>query len=235
MLTLKQKLTMKKLLLPLLLVGAVTQAKAQFSFDAQLKYASSATALFNKNISDLGASQDYDFAFSSNYGAALSVNFGKIGLGVEALAGNFKGAYQGDVGTNPGQGLYTSQVELKTLQIPVYLRVGGSKGPFGEFGVVMNNVNSAAWTFASSWVDPASTFDVTNKYQSFIAYMVGVGGRIALPKIPVMLSLSARFMYSTADAKGVDALGADLNNYPTYYKTNAASVGLHAGLVYSFE
>jgi hypothetical protein len=50
-----------------------------------------------------------------------------------------------------------------------------------------------------------------------------------------MLSISARFMYSTADAKGVDALGADLNNYPTYYKTNAASVGLHAGLVYSFE
>ena len=76
---------MKKLFLPLLLLGAVTQAKAQFSFDAQLKYASSTTALFNKNISDLGASQDYDFAFSSNYAAALSVNFGKIGLGVEWL------------------------------------------------------------------------------------------------------------------------------------------------------
>lgn len=224
---------MKKLFLPLLLVGAVTQAKAQFSFDAQLKYASSTTALFNKNISDLGASQDYDFAFSSNYGAALSVNFGKIGLGVEALAGNFKGAYQGEAPLIWGGGNYISQVELKTLQIPVYLRVGGSKGSFGEFGVVANNISAASYSASNALVDPA--FDVTDQYKSFLAYMVGVGGRISLPKIPVMLSISARFMYSTADAKGVDALGIDLDNYSTYYKTNAASVGLHAGLVYSFE
>jgi hypothetical protein len=223
---------MKKLFLPLLLVGAVTQAKAQFSFDAQLKYASSTTALFNKNISDLGASQDYDFAFSSNYGAALSVNFGKIGLGVEALAGNFKGAYQGEPPLFLGS-TYTSEVELKTLQIPVYLRVGGSKGSFGEFGVVANNISAATYSASHALVNPA--FDVTDQYQSFLAYMVGVGGRISLPKIPVMLSISARFMYSTADAKGVDALGIDLDNYSTYYKTNAASVGLHAGLVYSFE
>ena len=195
--------------------------------------------MFNKNISDLGASQDYDFAFSSNYGAGVNVNFGKIGLGVEALAGNFKGAYQGEPPLFLGS-TYTSEVELKTLQIPVYLRVGGSKGSFGEFGVVMNNVKSASYTASYASIDPVynPNQDVTNAYQNFIGYMVGVGGRIALPKIPVMLSISARFMYSTADAKGVDAFGMNLTDsglYPTYYKTNAASVGLHAGLVYSFE
>ena len=47
--------------------------------DAMVKYAYSATGLFNKSISDLGASQDYDVAFSSNYGFAGNLNF-KVGL-----------------------------------------------------------------------------------------------------------------------------------------------------------
>jgi len=219
---------MKKLFLPLLLVGAFTQAKAQFSFDAQLKYASSATALFNKNISDLGASQDYDFAFSSNYGAAVSANYKFIGLGAELLLGNFVGGYQGGETVETS---YTSQIILQTTQIPIYLRLGGIEGQFSEFGVVFNQINSGSYSKSNV----SGSNDVTNQYQSFMAYMIGLGGRMKLAKLPIAVSLSARFMYSPQDAKGVDALGNDLNNYPTYYKTNAASVGVHAGLVYCFE
>ncbi len=197
--------------------------------DLSLKYAYSATGLFNKSISDLGASQDYNFAYSTNYGLAGNINFGKIGLGLEYLLGSFKGGYQGDLAL----GTYTSEVDLKTTQIPVYLRLGGSRGSFGEFGVVMHSVKDAQYTNSNSLIDPS--FDVTNQYQNFLGYMVGVGGRIGLPKIPVMISLSARFMYSTADAKGVDALGIDLDLYNPVYKTNAASVGLHAALVYSLD
>jgi hypothetical protein len=201
------------------------------SFDAQVKYAYSSSALFNKNISDLGASQDYDFAFNSNYGAALNVNYGKIGIGAELLLGSLKGAYQGVVANSS----YTSEVNLNLTQIPVYLRVGGAKGSFGEFGVVLHNVKDATYSATNDVNLSNYSFDATARYQSFMGYMVGVGGRMSLPKIPVMLSISARFMYSTADAKGVDALGLPLDGYPTYYNTNAASVGLHAGLVYSFE
>jgi len=86
---------MKKLLFPFILFCSVQVATAQLSYDAQLKYAYSASALFNKNISDLGASQDYDFAFSQNYGAAFSVNYKFIGVGAELLLGNFVGGYQG--------------------------------------------------------------------------------------------------------------------------------------------
>jgi hypothetical protein len=206
--------------------------KAQtITFDVSAKYAYSATGLFNKSISDLGASQDYDVAFSSNYGLAGTFNFGKIGLGVEYLMGNFKAGYQGDqvlIG-----GAYTSNVDLKTTQIPVYLRLGGSKGSFGEFGVVMNSVKSATYTNSNYLIDPST--DVSNQYQNFMGYMVGVGGRFGLLDLPVMVSVSARFMYSTADAKGVDALGADLDLYNPYNKTNAASVGLHVGVVYSID
>lgn len=223
---------MKKLLLPILLFCGVQTLHAQLSFDAQVKYAYSTSALFNKNISDLGSSQDYDFAFNSNYGAALNVNYGKIGIGAELLLGSLKGAYQGVEATGAN---YTSEVNLNLTQIPVYLRVGGAKGSFGEFGVVLHNVKNATYSTNNDVNLSNYSFDATARYQSFMGYMVGVGGRMSLPKIPVMLSISARFMYSTADAKGVDALGQPLDGYATYNKTNAASVGLHAGLVYSFE
>jgi hypothetical protein len=223
---------MKKLFISLSIFACFSSLKAQtITFDVSAKYAYSATGLFNKSISDLGASQDYDVAFSSNYGLAGTFNFGKIGLGLEYLMGNFKAGYQGDqvlIG-----GAYTSNVDLKTTQIPVYLRLGGSKGSFGEFGVVMNSVKSATYTNSNYLIDPST--DVSNQYQNFMGYMVGVGGRFGLLDLPVMVSVSARFMYSTADAKGVDALGADLDLYNPYNKTNAASVGLHVGVVYSID
>ena len=210
----------------------MSAVKAQtLTFDVAAKYAYSATAMFNKNISDLGASQDYDVAYSQNYGLAGTLNFGKIGLGVEYLMGNFKAGYQGEQAIIGGA--YTSNVDLKITQIPVYLRLGGSKGSFGEFGVVMNNVKSATCTNSNYLIDPAP--DVTNQYQNFMGYMIGVGGRFGILDLPVLVSVSARFMYSTADAKGVDALGADLDLFNTSYKTNAASVGLHAGVVYSID
>ena len=225
---------MKKLFISLSLLSCFTAVKAQtLTFDVAAKYAYSATGMFNKNISDLGASQDYDVAFSSNYGLAGTVNFGKIGLGLEYLMGNFKAGYQGDqvlIG-----GAYTSNVDLKISQIPIYLRLGGSKGSFGEFGVVMNNVKSATYSNSNYLVDPPTTIDVTNQYQNFMGYMIGVGGRFGILELPVMVSVSARFMYSTADAKGVDALGSDLDLYNPYSKTNAASVGLHVGVVYSID
>jgi hypothetical protein len=223
---------MKNLLLSLSLLTCMSALNAQMlTFDVAAKYAYSATAMFNKNISDLGASQDYDVAYSQNYGLAGTLNFGKIGLGVEYLMGNFKAGYQGEQAIIGGA--YTSNVDLKITQIPVYLRLGGSKGSFGEFGVVLNNVKSATYTNSNYLIDPAP--DVTNQYQNFMGYMIGVGGRFGILDLPVMVSVSARFMYSTADAKGVDALGADLDLFNTTYKTNAASVGLHAGLVYSID
>ena len=223
---------MKKLLLSLSLLTGMGAVNAQtITADLSVKYAYSATGLFNKSISDLGASQDYDMAFSSNYGIAGTFNFGKIGVGVEYLMGNFKAGYQGDQALIGGA--YTSNVDLKTAQIPIYLRLGETKGSFGEIGVVMNSVKSATYTNSNYVIDPGA--DVTNQYQNFMGYMVGVGGRFGVLDLPVLVSVSARFMYSTADAKGVDALGADLDLYNPVNKTNAASVGLHVGVVYSID
>jgi hypothetical protein len=223
---------MKKLLISLSIISCFASVKAQtLSFDVSAKYAISATGMFNKSISDIGAAQDYDVAFSSNYGLAGTIHFGKIGLGLEYLMGNFKAGYQGEQAILGGA--YTSEVNLKTSQIPIYLRLGGSKGSFGEFGIVLNNVRSESYT--NSLIDPAQVPDVSNQYQNFMGYMVGVGSRFGILDLPLMVSVSARIMYSTADAKGVDALGADLDLYSTKNKTNAASVGLNLGVVYTIK
>lgn len=223
---------MKKLVLSLSLLTTIGFVKAQtITADLSVKYAYSATGMFNKSISDLGASQDYDMAFSSNYGLAGTFTFGKIGVGIEYLMGHFKAGYQGDQALIGGA--YTSNVDLKTAQIPIYLRLGETKGSFGEIGVVMNSVKSASYTNSNYVIDPGA--DVTNQYQNFMGYMVGVGGRFGVLDLPVLVSVSARFMYSTADAKGVDALGVDLDLYNPVNKTNAASVGLHVGVVYSID
>jgi hypothetical protein len=219
---------MKKLVISLSMLLCVGAVKAQnWGADVGLKYAYSATELFNKNISDLGASQDYDLAFSSNYGVAGLFNMGKIGVGVEYLVGNFKAGYQGTVGTTA----YTSLVDLKTTQIPLYLRLGETSGSFGEFGIVMNSMKTA--TYSNSFL--SNPTDVTAKYQSFMGLMLGVGGRFGVGDLPIKVSLGARFMYSLADAKGVDALGAPLSAYATPQKTNAASVGLHLGVIYAIK
>lgn len=221
---------MKKLLFSLSLLTTFSALKAQvLTYDLTAKYAHSATGMFNKSISDLGASQDYDIAFSRSFGIGGSVNFGQIGLGAELLLGNFKAGYQGEL---PLVGTYTSNIDLKTTQIPVYLRVGGSEGAFSEFGIVLNNVKSATY---SNSLDLSSSADVTGQYQNFMGYMIGFGNRINLGDLPVMLSISARLMYSTADAKGVDALSFDLDAYNPVNKTNAASVGVHVGVVYSLD
>ena len=222
---------MKKLIISLSILLSSGLANAQtITADVTAKYAYSATGLFNKSISDLGASQDYDLAFSSNYGLAGTFNFSKIGLGVEYLMGTFNAGYQGTIGSVA----YTSEVSLKTTQIPVYLRLGGSEGSFGEFGVVMNNVKSASYFNSNELIDPSSV-PTNAAYQNFMGYMIGVGGRFGLLDLPVMVSVSARFMYSTSDAQGVDALNVPLSLYSPANKTNAASVGLHVGVVYSVD
>ena len=91
---------MKKLLFSAGLLAMSMSAKAQvFSFDAGVKGAFSATEMFNNNISDLGAVQDYKMATGSNYGIALNANISNIGLTVEFLGGQFNTGYQGTIGS----------------------------------------------------------------------------------------------------------------------------------------
>ena len=68
---------------------------------------------------------------------------------------------------------------------------------------------------------------------------MGFGANVKLTKaIPLGLHAGIRLQYGFSDAKGVDALGFNLDNkivYPTYEKTNAVSGGIMVGVNYTFE
>lgn len=207
-------------------------AKAQvLSFDAGLKGAYSATEMFNNNISDLGAIQDYKMSTGSNFGLALNSNFGKIGVSLEFLTGTFNTGYQGTLGSTA----YTSNVALKTFSIPILVRLGGQTGGYAEVGISTNGVKSA--TYSNSLT--TATGDVTGKYNSYTTAVLGFGSNISLgDSFPLILNVGIRLQYGITDAAGVDALGVDLTNatvYPTYQKSAAASAGLHVGLTYKIK
>ena len=220
---------MKKVLLSVGLFAMTMTAKAQvLSFDAGLKGAFSATEMFNNNISDLGATQDYKMATGSNFGLALNSNFGKIGLTVEFLSGKFNTGYQGTIGSTA----YTSNVELSTFSIPILVKFGGQTGGYTEIGISTNGVRSA--TYSNSLT--TATSDVTGKYNGYTTAVLGFGSKISLgDNFPLILNVGVRLQYGITDAAGVDALGIDLTNkvaYPTYQKSSAASAGIHVGLTY---
>ncbi len=220
---------MKKVLLSVGLFAMTMTAKAQvLTFDAGLKGAFSATEMFNNNISDLGATQDYKMATGSNFGLALNSNFGKIGLTVEFLSGKFNTGYQGTIGSTA----YTSNVELSTFSIPILVKFGGQTGGYTEIGISTNGVRSA--TYSNSLT--TATSDVTGKYNGYTTAVLGFGSKISLgDNFPLILNVGVRLQYGITDAAGVDALGIDLTNkvaYPTYQKSSAASAGIHVGLTY---
>lgn len=220
---------MKKVLLSVGLFAMTMTAKAQvLTFDAGLKGAFSATEMFNNNISDLGATQDYKMSTGSNYGLALNANLGNIGLTVEFLPGKFNTGYQGTLGNTA----YTSNVELSTFSIPILVKFGGQTGGYAEVGISTNGVNKA--TYSNSLTTATSV--VTGKYNSYTTAVLGFGSKISLgDDFPLILNVGVRLQYGITDAAGVDALGADLKDYSPYQKSSAASAGLHVGLTYRIK
>jgi len=227
---------MKKFILCASLLLAGAQAQAQLSIDANVKGSYNSTWLFNKNISEQGASQDYDLGWGSNVGGGATVYYGPIGFGVEFLTGSHTGGYAGDF-----LGKYTSNVKLNVTQIPLLLKLKSENGAYLEVGAQVNSISKATYSFDytdSDFFDKTSD-QTTNYAKSFTSAVLGFGANVRFVKaIPLSLNLGLRLQYGFTDAKGVDALGVSLENtviYPTYQKTNAVSGGLVFGLTYTFE
>ncbi len=226
---------MKKIVLGITCLLFISQSKAQnlgFQLEGQLKGMESSTWLLNNNISDKGAEQDYAPGWGTTFGLGINGYFKSVGLGVELLAGTHKGSYKGVVLTNE----YTSEVQLKQIQIPILLKLRGENGGYFEIGPQFNMISSATYTKDGFF---NNTEDVKSTYQNYTSVVMGFGANIQLLKsIPLGLIMGMRLNYGFADAKGVDALGKSLSNsiyYPTYEKTMAVSAGLQIGFSYKFN
>src|SRR4051812_11364716 len=84
------------------------------SFELQAKGSYNSTWLFNKNISDADASQNYANAWGYNYGLGFNAYFGNIGVGVDALMGNHVGGYSGVLETKDSAGVLLSKENYKS-------------------------------------------------------------------------------------------------------------------------
>ena len=226
---------MKKTIFGIAFLLFVSQSQAQkfgFQLEGQGKSIISSTWLLNNNISDKGDDQEYAPGWGTTYGIGINGYFNSVGLGVEILGGTHKGAYKGTIlGTD-----YTSEVQLKQFQIPILLKLRGESGGYFEIGPQFNIISSARYTY-DGMVN--STSDVKSNYENYTSVVMGFGANVQLSKsIPLGLMMGMRLNYGFTDAKGVDALGFNLNNsllYPTYEKTMAVSAGLQLGLSYKFN
>ena len=226
---------MKKTIFGIAFLLFVSQSQAQkfgFQLEGQGKSIISSTWLLNNNISDKGDDQEYAPGWGTTYGVGINGYFNSVGLGVEILGGTHKGAYKGTIlGSD-----YTSEVQLKQFQIPILLKLRGESGGYFEIGPQFNIISSARYTRDGLGNE---TKDVKSNYENYTSVVMGFGANIQLSKsIPLGLMMGMRLNYGFTDAKGVDALGFNLNNsllYPTYEKTMAVSAGLQLGLSYKFN
>ena len=228
---------MKRLFLIISGIAFSLTVNAQFTFEVHGKGGMASTWLFNKNISDQGAEQDYAMAWGSSYGAGINFYYKNIGIAVEGLASKHTGGYTGDLGL---LGKYSSQVTLKGYQIPVLLKVKSDGGVYLELGVQANGVSNATYNNESITLFGVQTYGVTSSYaKNYMSAVLGFGANVQLSKkIPLGLLFGVRLNYGFGDAKGVDALGNNLENkafYPTDENTNAASGAVMLGLTYGFE
>lgn len=221
------------------LFACIASSFSQISFEIQGKGSYNSTWIVNKNISDLGDEQNYDLAWSTNYGAGFNLYFGRIGVGVEGLFGHHKAAYEGTIGTTIPLN-YSSTVDLKTTHIPLLLKIKGKKAGYFEAGVQMNSISSATYTISGDFVYPNNPSDVMNKYsKTYLSAIVGAGANIKpFKKFPIGVLIGVRLQYGFDDVKGVDALGNDVNNSLLYSEKQSSSVisgGMFAGLTYTLS
>ena len=214
------------------------------SIEIQGKGLANSTWLFNKHISDAGNEQDYAAGWGFNYGAAFNMYFGNVGFGVEALLGNHKGAYAGAIDIKDASGTvtstynYTSNVNLKTTQIPVLFKLKNETGGYLEVGAQYNVISSGTFSYLDeATVITDTSYSVSKNYvKNFFSGVLGFGFKIPIAKSRVGVVGGIRLQYGFTDLKGVDAMGRELNN-PFFYKTGAktayASGGFTLGVVYS--
>lgn len=212
------------------------------TIEIQGKGLANSTFLFNKNISDAGDGQNYAAGWGFNYGAGFTMYFGNIGFGVEGLLGNHRGAYAGTqiikdaAGNVLSTNDYSSNVNLKITQIPVFFKLKSEIGGYLEVGPQYNIISSATYHFTTD----GSTMDtvMTNNFaKSYFSAVLGFGFKIPVAKSHFGIMAGLRLQYAFTDIKGVDATGTPFSDFFKYkdgpQTTSAATAGLTLGVVYT--
>jgi hypothetical protein len=121
---------MKSIIFTLLFAAISISFNAQIAVDITAKGQFNSTWLFNQNISDDGAEQDYAPGWGSHYGLGLGMRLGFFGIGLETNFGKHNAEYSGVIANQD----YASTVALSTFQLPLFLRFQNKGGVYFEMG-----------------------------------------------------------------------------------------------------
>ena len=235
---------MKNILSLFTIILLSSAALGQFAIDVHAKGAANSTWLLNKNISDMGATQDYDLAWGSSYGVAANAYFGMTGVGIEFLYNTHNAAYSGEGSLIYGD--YNSNITLQTIQIPLLLKFQSEKGAYIELGPQLTNITTAEYDISGQNLGIDYTWDtrdVSEQYSaSYLSGVLGFGSKIAFGDLPLGMLVGIRLQYSFGDLMGVDGEGFSLGSeeepsilHPTHEPTQAISGGVVFGVTYTIK
>ncbi|HTB05730.1 MAG TPA: outer membrane beta-barrel protein [Bacteroidia bacterium] len=225
------------------------------SFDIGARYSGMSNWLFNNNVSNEGAAEDYSASYSYCYGITAAYNFNEhISIETNFLMGVLTEGYNGSFGSNGYQTTmsppyyfdnetYHATTTLNTIQIPIFFRFLSGNGAYAEIGPEIGIITDATYT-ATYAGGPASssTYDVGSYFpNTYIGGVLAFGNNIRLHNA-LFLNINLRFSYDFTDIKGVDGLGQNLNNsdlysgskpyYSSPKATHAASAAFGVGIMY---
>ena len=203
---------MKKNLLIVLLAFIGFTAPAQ-DISLGLKGSFYSSWLFNKNISDQGDNLNYASTFSTTFGAQGLFMFSETyGLNTELVLASHKQKYDGYSGTEDN--VFSNEIKLSYIDIPVLFRVSSPKGPYFELGPQMSLLTGARETFNFEKSDDNdySDKDVKDDFAGFgISGILGFGVDIKLSdKINLTTGLRFGYMFTDATNEYTDLEAADL-------------------------
>lgn len=251
---------MKKTILALLFVGAMQSLQAQEGVRIGVKGAFNSTWLFNKNVSDVGPSLDYESSFGSSFGAQAVFMFAETyGMSAEVLFSSHNQKYVGYYNKNEANS-FTVENRISYLDIPLLFRVSSPKGPYFEIGPQVSFLMGAKETYDEALfaTNDYSDRDFKDNFNGFgFAGILGFGVDIKISE-KITLNTGLRFGYAFTDAtteyslveatelslKDQLSVNAEQNHTGKddgkggsifdYQKSNRAWGGLNLGLQYSF-
>ncbi len=205
------------------------------------------TFLMNKNILDVGDTQNTELSFGYNVGADFEVIF-DISIFYPAIEFEYSAVSQ--LYTNSA-GSFNSRVDLSLFNVPVLLKIKAGENGYIEIGPQFSILNSGKYNL--TWnTDPLSIknsifqigdvegADVKEQFvKKYVSAVFGFGSYFNLYQEALILKVGARASYSFTDAQGIDAYGRNIQavfveNSAVHKGTHIFYGGLTLGLTYRF-
>ncbi|OFX59782.1 MAG: hypothetical protein A2046_08630 [Bacteroidetes bacterium GWA2_30_7] len=210
-----------------------SQLFAQAPFVGPVFYKSN-TWMFSKYVSKQGKDMNYALSGGRSFGIMggydVTESFGvQIEMLINKHVQNYKGALDSGI-------TYNSQVDLRTFDLPIFLKLGNPV--YFEMGGVFSFKTKTTYTRDASINYLDTTSNVISDYKTNIGVIIGFGGDIKLAD-NLFINMGLRVTPGVVDIHGVDAWGRNRDELEDANDENAGKLrtfsmvgSVHIGVKY---